>query len=49
MLVTYDSLTFEMCKVSIKSNLDLHMRSHIRKLLASKISVGDLSGNCRFN
>ena len=36
-LVTSDSFSFEMCKVSIKSNLDLHMRSHIRKLLSSDI------------
>ena len=36
-LVTHDSFSFEMCKVSIKYNLDLHMRSHTRKLLASDI------------
>ena len=37
MLVTHDSFSFEMCKVSIKSNLDLHMKIHVRKLLAYEI------------
>ena len=36
-LVTHDSFSFEMCKFIIKSNLDLRMRSHVRKLLASEI------------
>ena len=36
-LVTHDSFSFKMCKVSIESNLELHMRSHIRELLASDI------------
>ena len=36
-LDTHDSFIFKMCNVSIKPNLDLHMTSHIRKLLASEI------------